>query len=66
MTRRMHSLFLSNQRLADDLRSNRQLLEWAKVGILSVEKGNILYSNSMMSFLTGFSIRELEKMRFSE
>ena len=45
MTRRMHSLFLSNQRLADDLRSNRQLLEWAKVGILSVEKGNILYSN---------------------
>ena len=66
MSKRMKSLFLSNRKLADDLRSNRQLLEWAKVGILSVEAGKILYSNSMMSFLTGFSIRELEKMSFSD
>lgn len=66
ITKKMQSLFLSNRQLSDELHMNQELLEWAKVGILAVEKGHIRYSNSMMSFFTGYDVSELEEMDFSD
>ncbi len=64
--KKLRVLFEHNRELKQGLDETNQLLEWAKVGILTVEENEIVYSNSMMSFLTGYTVKELEKMHFRQ
>ncbi len=64
--RKLQVLFQHNQELKEGLSETRHLLEWAKIGILTVERRKVIYANSMMSALLGYSIKELEKLSLKD
>ena len=64
--RKLQILFQHNQELKEDLIENKQLLEWAKIGILTVEKRKIIYANTMMAVSLGYSTKELENMALKD
>lgn len=64
--KKLQVLFQHNQQLKEGLYETRHLLEWAKIGILTVEKRQITYANSMMSAMLGYSIKELEKLSLKD
>ena len=64
--RKLQVLFQHNQELKEGLTETKQLLEWAKIGILKIEKRKIIYANSMMAVSLGYSSKELEKMALKD
>ena len=64
--RKLQVLFQHNQELKEGLTETRHLLEWAKIGILTIEKRKIVYANSMMAVSLGYSIKELEKLSLKD
>ena len=64
--RKLQVLFQHNQELKEGLSETKHLLEWAKIGILTIEKRKIIYANSMMAVSLGYSTKELENMSLKD
>ena len=63
---KLQVLFQHNQRLKEVLDDTKHILEWAKIGILVIEKKQIIFANPKMASLLGYSINELEKLSLKD
>ena len=64
--RKLQALFLRNKELKEVLSEKKLLLEWAKIGILTIEKKKIVYANTKMTELLGYSLKELSDLSFKD
>lgn len=63
--RKLHVLFERNQNLKEGLSEAYRLLDWAKIGILTVNEKKIVYFNPTMATLLGYTTKEFEKLRLN-
>lgn len=64
--RKLQVLFERNQNLKEGLSEAYRLMDWAKIGILTVDKKKILYFNPMMATLLGYSNKDLKDMELND
>ena len=64
--RKLHVLFERNQDLKEGLSEAYRLMDWAKIGILTVNDKKILYFNPMMATLLGYSSKEFSHMALND
>ena len=64
--KKLQALFERNQNLKEGLSEAYRLLDWAKIGILTIDKKKIVYFNPMMATLLGYSSKDFEDMKLKD
>ena len=64
--KKLQALFERNQNLKEGLSEAYRLLDWAKIGILTIDKRKIIYFNPMMATLLGYSSKDFENMQLND
>ena len=64
--RKLRVLFERNQNLKEGLSEAYRLLDWARIGILTLNNRKIIHFNPMIAELLGYSMKEFEKIKLKD